>query len=150
MNLDTLRRGNEGRVISVGPSTATVRLEPSEASGSIAIVEWNFQPNAPAPPKHIHRSASETFFVIEGQIDFVLEDGPVRGTPGTSIHVAPGMAHTLANPNPEPARLLEIFCPGALLELIEGVGTILSAGGPPDIAELARLFELHDSELLRP
>ncbi len=148
MDVHTLRREGEGRVIAVGSSTATVRLEPEETEGRLAIIEWNFPPNAPAPGRHVHRSGTESFFVIEGEINFVLADGPVRGTPGTSLHVPAGVPHTLSNIGDVPARLLEIFSPAALLRLIEDVGAVLSAGGPPDLGKLQAVFESHDSAIV--
>jgi quercetin dioxygenase-like cupin family protein len=148
VEVQTLRRESEGRVIAVGSSTATVRLEPEETGGRLAIIEWNIPPNAPAPARHVHRTGTETFFVIEGEIDFVLADGPIHGTPGTSIHMPPGLPHTLSNTGAVPARLLEIFSPGELLHLIEDVGAVLSAGGPPDLAKLRAVFEAHDSAIV--
>jgi quercetin dioxygenase-like cupin family protein len=138
---------NDGRVIEVGSSRARVRVEPATTSGRFALIEWTLPPGAPAPPPHVHHEGSETFFVLDGEVLFPLEAGPLRARAGTCLHVPPGTVHTLRNQSNETAHVLELFCPGKLLRLVEGVGQILTGSGPRDLARLAALFEAHESRL---
>lgn len=67
---------------------------------------------------------------------------------GTCLHIPPGTAHTLANPGTLPARALELFVPGSLMGLVEGVGRIFAEGMPPDRDQLLALFAAHASEIV--
>lgn len=144
----TMTTTNDGRAIAVGSSTAHVRVEAGSTDGRFALIEWTLPPGCPAPPPHVHHDGSETFFVLAGEVVFPLADGPFRAVPGTCLHVPPGTVHTLTNPGTETARVLELFCPGKLLRLVEGVSEILSGDGTPDLARLAALFAAHDSSLV--
>ena len=143
----TTTAARDGRAISVGSATARVKVEADATGGRFALIEWTLPHGAPAPPPHVHEEGSETFFVLEGEVVFPLEDGPLRAPAGTCLHVPPGTVHTLTNPNPATARVLELFCPGSLLALVEGVGQAFAAASVPDRERLVQLFATHHSRL---
>ncbi len=137
-----------GQSFSVGPSTVSVKVERLATGDGFALIEWTIPPGAPAPPQHVHHRGSETFFVLEGELEFPLADRVVRAVAGTCLHVPPGTVHTLANPRNVPARALELFCPGTLMGLIEDVGRVFASGLPPDRDQLLAAFARYDSALV--
>jgi quercetin dioxygenase-like cupin family protein len=147
-NTDELVLASDGgRSFNVGPNQVLVKTEGDATDGAFSMIHWTFPPGAPAPPLHIHHSGSETFFVLEGEVEFSVGDEKVLAGPGTRVHMAPGVRHTLGNPTPSPARALEIFCPAKLLGLVEEVGRIFAEGMPPDVGKLKEAFARHDSEI---
>jgi mannose-6-phosphate isomerase-like protein (cupin superfamily) len=60
---------------------------------------------------HTHLNEDGYSFVLEGEIGVVIGENEFRATPGTYILKSPGVPHTLWNPEPQPARILEIICP---------------------------------------
>lgn len=140
----------QGRSFSVGPSRVRVKVDSLLTGDRFALIEWTIPPGAPAPPKHVHLEGSETFYVLEGELQFPLADRVKRASAGTCLHLPPGTVHTLANAGSRPARALELFSPGTLLGLIEDVGRLLTAGPPTDREALAELFARHRSALAAP
>ena len=49
-------------------------------------------PGVVAPP-HVHENEEEAFFVLEGDLVFLLDDEEVEAPPGTYINIAPGTLH---------------------------------------------------------
>jgi hypothetical protein len=96
----------------------------------------------------VHREGSETFYVLEGELEFLLAEGSASAPTGTSFYIAPGTPHTLSNPGTVPAKALEFFVPGSLMGLVEGVGQVFAAGMPPDRDRLLAIFKQHASQIV--
>jgi quercetin dioxygenase-like cupin family protein len=63
--------------------------------------------------QHTHDDHVDSFYVLEGEVEFLLADGPRRVGPGTLVSVPPGVVHGFANPGPGRARLLNFHAPDA-------------------------------------
>lgn len=141
---------NALRTFNVGTATVRVHVEKDATDGRFALIEWGFPPGAPAPPQHVHHDASETFFVIEGELTVPSGDDLITLTAGHSLHVTPGMPHTLSNRSDKTARALELFSPGDLIGLVEEMGRVFAAaaaaGQPPDPATVATALAAFNSE----
>jgi mannose-6-phosphate isomerase-like protein (cupin superfamily) len=66
--------------------------------------------DAAGPPLHSH-AFDEAFYVLEGELTFQIQDDLIIARPGEMIFAPRGVAHTLANHSPAPARFLVIFAP---------------------------------------
>jgi quercetin dioxygenase-like cupin family protein len=70
---------------------ATVKLAGS--SGTMSVVEF-LAPGGFGPPQHRHNSEDELFFVLEGQLHFILGDERFDGQEGSFAHLPHGIPHT--------------------------------------------------------
>ena len=68
-------------------------------------------PPGGGPPPHIHRNEDETFYVVEGQIDFLLGDETVTGGPGDFVNVPRGTVHRFRNSGTSAAMMILTFSP---------------------------------------
>jgi quercetin dioxygenase-like cupin family protein len=64
-----------------------------------------------APPVHVHQRHLEAFYVLDGELVLTAAGEEIRVPAGTWAQVAPGVAHTVANP--EPATFLNVHAPNA-------------------------------------
>jgi mannose-6-phosphate isomerase-like protein (cupin superfamily) len=62
--------------------------------------------------RHVHEEEDDAFLILEGELTFDLDDGPVAAGPGTFVLVPPGVEHGFANRTSEPVRMLNIHAPG--------------------------------------
>jgi quercetin dioxygenase-like cupin family protein len=46
-------------------------------------------------PLHLHTSAAEFYFVVDGRARFTLGDEEIEGTPGTALYMPIGMPHAI-------------------------------------------------------
>ncbi len=148
MTAERLYGPGGGRRFAVGTSHVRVKVENGEPGGAFSLIEWTIPPGAPAPPRHVHREGSETFFILEGTLQFPLADRTVSAAAGACLHIPPGTAHTLANEGEVAARALELFVPGSLLGLVEAVGQLFATGDPPERDRLLAIFAQHASEIV--
>ncbi len=60
---------------------------------------------------HVHDDEDDAFYILDGELVFLLEDGDVRASQGTFVLVPPGVSHTFRNPLDGPTRVLNIHAP---------------------------------------
>ena len=77
----------------------------------VAVVENFADDRFEGPELHVHLRHADCFHVLEGALEFQLEQGPVRVEPGTSVVVPPGVPHTFTTAAPR-ARWLNVHAPG--------------------------------------
>jgi mannose-6-phosphate isomerase-like protein (cupin superfamily) len=68
-------------------------------------------PGKHGPPAHVHADEDDSFFVLDGEMTFVLGDEEVVAAAETFVLVPPGVLHTFVNHTAEPVRMLNIHAP---------------------------------------
>ncbi len=63
------------------------------------------------PPAHVHGDEDDSFFMLEGELVFIVDDDEVVAGPGTFVLVPPGVSHTFANRTDEVARFVNVHAP---------------------------------------
>jgi quercetin dioxygenase-like cupin family protein len=63
------------------------------------------------PPPHIHSREDESFFVLEGEVEFQVGDEKITARSGTFIQGPRGIAHSFKNNTQRPARMLVFVSP---------------------------------------
>ena len=61
--------------------------------------------------EHVHADEDDAFYVLEGELTFLLGDEEVAAPAGTFVLVPPGVEHTFANRTSEPVRILNVHAP---------------------------------------
>ncbi|MFI8252394.1 cupin domain-containing protein [Streptomyces filamentosus] len=128
--------------LGTGGSTIEVLAGPAETDGTVSIYRWHMAPSSRGPAPHFHTTFSETFIVLEGEVDYF--DGHAWRTllPGDTAHAAAGDAHALRKERAEPATLLMALSPGVPREeYFAQLATV-------DERDLNRLHEAHDNHFV--
>ena len=73
-------------------ATFTIKVLTSETNGSYTILDVIHPPNV-GPASHMHPKGSETFYIIEGDYEFILDGKSLTGKPGDVIFVPKGTPH---------------------------------------------------------
>ena len=70
----------------------TIKVLTSETNGSYTILDIIHPPNL-GPALHKHPRGSETFYIVEGDYEFILDGKSVMGKPGDVIFVPKEIPH---------------------------------------------------------
>jgi quercetin dioxygenase-like cupin family protein len=107
MDASTLLAPGEGETIRPGFEIKVGRPE-------LVVTEAIYAPGDTGPDPHVHHEHVDSFFVIEGQLEWRVgpELEPHTGTAGSFVSVPRDVLHTFRNPGPGPARFLNIHTPG--------------------------------------
>jgi quercetin dioxygenase-like cupin family protein len=90
----------------------------AESAGAYFAMEAVVPPGG-GPPPHIHRHEAETFYVLEGEIQFLLGDQTITATTGDYLSVPRGSLHRFHNAGSARARLLLTFTPAGIEKFFE-------------------------------
>ena len=97
-----------------GPGDHYTFLVAGEESGGAYFAMEALVPPGGGPPPHIHSREDETFYLIEGEIEFRLEDETIAAGPGDFVNVPRGTVHCFRNAGAKPARMVLTFTPAGM------------------------------------
>ena len=68
-------------------------------------------PRRKGPEAHVHDDEDDAFYVLDGELAFVIGDDEIRAPAGTFVLVPPGVVHTFVNRTSRAVRILNIHAP---------------------------------------
>lgn len=97
-----------------GPGDRYTFLVTGEETDGTYFVMEAWVPPGGGPGPHIHTLEDETFYVLEGEIEFLLGDDIVVAGPGDFVSIPRGTVHRFTNASDETARLVLTFTPAGI------------------------------------
>lgn len=107
-----------GRQLQAGSTRPTVKVGPHTGGRLIGVLESEVRPGG-GFPAHVHEIYEEVFYVLDGEIEYLI-DGTWSTAPiGSTVFVPPGQVHAFRNISDKPARHLAITSPADAMTMIE-------------------------------
>ncbi len=103
----------DGPCIRYGGQEMRVKLDAAKSNGELTVIEDVIPPDS-GPPLHVHERENESYFVLEGDFEFVCGDDKATGGPGTFVFAPRGVPHRFKNVGGTPGRVLFGFTPGGI------------------------------------
>jgi quercetin dioxygenase-like cupin family protein len=75
------------------------------------FLEFEVRPGYKGPGPHFHKRHADSFYVLEGELEFTLAGETVRVSAGTFVAVPPNVVHAFTNAGPGGARFLNLHAP---------------------------------------
>ncbi|MFN0136884.1 MAG: cupin domain-containing protein [Phycisphaerae bacterium] len=142
----------QGRAMP-GPGDLTIlNLAAADTGNQLSLADYTLDPGV-GPPLHRHAREDETFWILEGEVTFVVEDVEHIAGVGTCVFAPRGTAHTFKNRGDRPARMLVIVTPPRNFEeFYAAFLAIIRQPFVPDEAmrQIAALGGRHGLEILGP
>jgi mannose-6-phosphate isomerase-like protein (cupin superfamily) len=98
---------SDGERLEGNTRVATTKIGREE----LALVEFELEPRFAGPDPHSHDDHVDSFYVLEGEPEFLVGDERLRLSPGSYVAAPIGLVHTFSNPGPARARLLNVHAP---------------------------------------
>ena len=131
----TYANGNRVRYLSTGATTG----------GLFGLYRWEFSPARSGPDSHFHKTMTESFYILTGEVRVFDGTGWTTARPGDYLHVPAGGLHGFRNESGAEASMLLHFAPGAPREAyFEGLARV-AAGETMTEAERAEFMRYHDN-----
>ena len=127
MSNATFIRSNEGRSFRFYGDTITIKSSAEESVDGRCLLHWVLGVDSFAP-SHTHERYEETFYILDGELEFTLGEETFTMRAGDFARIPPGMRHGLVNKSGAPVPMLVTLSPGAMAELFF---TYRSNGGKP-------------------
>lgn len=133
-------------------SLALVKATSADTNGQFCLVE--IRENEGETPLHVHHNEDETFWVLEGEIEFEVGGERFEARPGTMLFGPRGVPHRYTVRR-GPARMLFIFTPGGFEKLLIATSDAAAelripneGEGMPDFDTLPEVVQRYGCELL--
>ena len=76
---------------------------------------------------HLHRQHAETFYILDGVVNFHIDGDWMAAEPGACVHIPPGVPHALDLPTGGTARCLMIFQPAGFDQFLAELSALSEA-----------------------
>ena len=136
----------QGDSVSLRGTEVTFKV-PSEQAAGAGLTEWVATPGFDTG-LHVHERLEETWYVLDGELEFQVGEQTFRASPGACVFVPPHVPHAFANRTEAPAKFLLILSPPTHDRYFVEPAEILARSGPPDSDAIAALRRKYDTEQL--
>jgi mannose-6-phosphate isomerase-like protein (cupin superfamily) len=75
------------------------------------FLKYVVAPAYDGPGPHFHKRHVDSFYVLEGELEFTIGEETVHAAAGAYVLVPPGVVHAFTNPGPGRARFLNVHAP---------------------------------------
>ena len=132
---------------------AVIKATAADTGGQMTIVEITEAPGAEAP-LHVHHNEDEGFWVLDGDVTFVVGDTTIEAHAGDYAFGPRDIPHryTVGEAG---CRMLFIFTPGGFEDLLSEMSEPATSRtlppppeGPPDMDRAQAIANAHGAELL--
>ncbi|MDB5326884.1 MAG: qdoI [Phycisphaerales bacterium] len=103
-------RAEQTLVSTVGVIVHTV-LSGADTQGRFSLLDYLSPAGSPGPALHRHDRTDETFYVVDGEMNFQVGDRQFVASAGTVVHVTPGTPHAFWNASAAATRMTIAFMP---------------------------------------
>lgn len=144
----------EGTAIWFLNTLAVIKATAGQTGGAFSLVA-QFAPVGSGSPYHVHRFDDESFYITEGELEFISEGTRFVKGPGSFVFLPKNIPHGFRVVGTVPARFLILANPGGFEGFITEAGesaTTRSLPEPsaPDIPKLVALAAKYQIEILGP
>jgi mannose-6-phosphate isomerase-like protein (cupin superfamily) len=123
---------SDGEIIEAAGNRITIKV----ATPNQLVCDYIAAPRYPGPPLHVHPGFDESYLLLEGRLEVVVEERTAVLTPGAVAYVSGSVPHTFRNADDQPARFLSICSPGGFERFFRA----LAAGDRAAIAAVSEEF----------
>jgi mannose-6-phosphate isomerase-like protein (cupin superfamily) len=135
-----------GDSVSLRGTEVTFKVRGDQAQGA-SLTEWLAAPGFDTG-LHIHERLEETWYVLDGELEFRDGEETYGASAGACVFVPPRVPHAFANRTEAPTKFLLITSPSGFDRYFVELADILARSGPPDSEAIAALRGKYDTKQL--
>ena len=105
----------EGRALWFFTDLYIVKRVSEDTNGAFTLVEVASPPQTPPAP-HIHHREDETYYILEGEFEFLDQDRTFTAGAGSLVYLPKDRLHSHRNPGDVPAKALVLYTPAGNIE----------------------------------
>jgi quercetin dioxygenase-like cupin family protein len=126
---------DEGNSFWLAGELYTPKAVGKDTGSAFTLVETETQPKVQSLPKINYREDT-TFYVLEGELEFMIEGNVSKVSAGYFVYAGRGTWHTYKNVGTRPARHLAMLTPAGIERFFEEVSVpALDRSSPPPFEE---------------
>jgi mannose-6-phosphate isomerase-like protein (cupin superfamily) len=155
MNLSPrIQSSEEGQAFWYLNGLVNIRINGANTGGQFSWID-ELLPTGMETPYHIHHNEDETFYIIEGETEFVLNGSLIDAGAGAIVFLPKKIPHGFRVVGDHPARIINLVSPSGFERLFIEAGdpaTSMELPTPyaPDFSRVVEACKKLDIEILGP
>ena len=132
----TFARGRRSLASSIwyAGSLMTFLATSEDTRGQFALIE-QLGRKGNVPPRHLHHREDEAFYILEGEMTFLVGEETIKAAPGMMVFAPRGIAHSFTI-DTDQVRFLVLITPGGFEEFFRACGVPAAAMTLPPSADV--------------
>ncbi|MBM3759400.1 MAG: cupin domain-containing protein [Acidobacteria bacterium] len=127
-----------------------VRANGDSTNGTFGLVEqWDIPPGF-VTPYHMHRLEDESFYILEGEVNFVCDGKWISAMSGDFVFGPRMIPHGFKVVGDTPARMLIFASPSGFENFLTDLSVPIDDFSPTDMAKLMELAAKYQIDILGP
>ncbi|WP_040493468.1 cupin domain-containing protein [Ilumatobacter nonamiensis] len=111
-------------------TTMRVLARNDDTGGAFTFIHWE-APTGFGPPRHVHPTEDEAFYLVTGTLDVVCGDDKWTAGPGDFVFLPKGIPHAFVVTN-GPVEGLQITSPAGFEDYVAELGRPATSSGLPE------------------
>jgi len=147
---------DEGEALWFLGTRATIKASADSTDGRVGIIE-QLAPPGSGSPLHVHTNEDEWFYVIDGELTFLVGGERIVARSGGFVYGPRGIPHIFQVTSEGPSRFLLVAEPGGFEAMVRAAGVPATEPGlppsespPPDMELLGAAAAAQGIEILGP
>ena len=147
---------DEGEALWFLGTRATIKASADSTDGRVCIIE-QLAPPGSGSPLHVHTNEDEWFYVIDGELTFLVGGERIVARSGGFVYGPRGIPHIFQVTSEGPSRFLLVAEPGGFEAMVRAAGVPATEPGlppsespPPDMELLGAAAAAQGIEILGP
>jgi quercetin dioxygenase-like cupin family protein len=133
----------------LGTQTWVTATTEQTTGGSYSLVEQVI-PAGFATPYHMHHAEDESFYIVEGDVTFIVDGKKIRAGQGAYVFGPREIPHGFRVEGTAAARILVFATPGGFENFVIEMSEPGPPTGPPDMGKLMALAAKYNIDILGP
>ena len=148
MKTPVISMPGQGEVMPAGPTRTLVRVPGAATDDRLGVVELHVEAGWSGPPPHSHGEAEHLWYVLDGEIELLVDEDRATYGPGSCLYIPAGLPHGFATEDSGPSVMLQVDTPRALDGYFRDLVGAFPPGRPVDPVQVAEIMRRHDTRPL--
>ena len=141
-------RPGEGKTISVPGHEITHKLRGEDTGGAFSLLEVDMYGGG--PPQHVHKTVDETFYVLEGEVKFLVGEQVFDLKAASFIFIPKGTVHAVCLAGLTPAKFLATYNPVGFEKFFDDAAGLDPKDTDSYVAKAQELAKKYNMEVVGP
>jgi len=98
------------------------KITPYDTTGNYDLMMAETPAGVPGPPPHLHTTMEESFLIVEGEMEFMIDGKISVVKAGESVDIPPNTLHTFGNKSDRSCKWINIHSPKGFRAFFEQMG----------------------------
>lgn len=144
----TILGPEEGKSVLVPGHKIIHKISGEETGGAYSMAEVHLEGDG--PPQHIHKAEDESFYILEGEVNFLVGEKTFVAKAGSFVLVPKGMPHTFSRVGQQNAKFLVVYSPAGFEKFFDEAVDLDVTDTEAYVAKANALAEKYNMEVVGP